>query len=185
MIEIEIKLKIDDKELLTRRLIDSGFRFDHKVRETDIYFNGNDHDFRVTDEALRIRRTEILGEDSRPLTMLTYKGPKLDKVSMTRREIEVKIDDFEGMKDILLELKYRPVMPVIKTREYYKNDRMTALLDDVQGLGCFLELEILRDSEAEREEALKLIEEELNKLGYSMADTTTTSYLSILEKKSL
>ena len=46
-----------------------------------------------------------------------------------------------------------------------------------------LELEILTDTEEKRTEALKQIEDVLEALGYSMKDTTRTSYLSMLMKK--
>lgn len=60
---------------------------------------------------------------------------------------------------------------------------MTACVDTVNGLGEYLELEKLVASDEERSEALEEIEGMLNKLGYSMQDTTRTSYLSLLMKK--
>lgn len=53
-------------------------------------------------------------------------------------------------------------------------------MDNVKGLGDYLELEILADEEAQREEALEKLERILNQLGYCMQDTTRTSYLSML-----
>lgn len=181
MIEVEIKLKISDKADVIHKLEAQGFRKTHKVTETDIYFNGNDRDFRRTDEALRIRRTEDSDDLGKTTNKLTYKGRRLDNISMTREETEISIDDFEGMNKILLSLGYRPVRPVVKTREYYEDDKMTALIDDVEGLGDYLELEIMAEDESFRSDALRLIELELKELGYSLSDTTTTSYLTMLE----
>lgn len=59
---------------------------------------------------------------------------------------------------------------------------MTACLDSVEGLGEYLELEILVEQEEDRQQALQQIEERLLSLGYSMQDTTRISYLSMLEK---
>ena len=46
-----------------------------------------------------------------------------------------------------------------------------------------LELEIIVETEAEREGVLQKIEEVLTGLGYSMKDTTRHSYLSMLTKE--
>ena len=59
---------------------------------------------------------------------------------------------------------------------------MTACLDSGEGLGEYLELEILVEQEEDRQQALQQIEERLLSLGYSMQDTTRISYLSMLEK---
>ena len=58
---------------------------------------------------------------------------------------------------------------------------MTACVDQVTGLGDFLELEIIVEDETRREAALREIEILLGKLGYTMQDTTRTSYLSMIE----
>ena len=52
----------------------------------------------------------------------------------------------------------------------------------MEGLGEYLELEILVEQEEDRQQALQQIEERLLSLGYSMQDTTRISYLSMLEK---
>lgn len=71
---------------------------------------------------------------------------------------------------------------MIKCRKYLVLDHMTACLDSVEGLGEYLELEILVEQEEDRQQALQQIEERLLSLGYSMQDTTRISYLSMLEK---
>ena len=50
----------------------------------------------------------------------------------------------------------------------------------IAGLGDYLELEIIVETEEEREGALQRIENVLVSLGYSMKDTTRHSYLSML-----
>lgn len=191
MIEVEVKLKIDDIESLQEKLLELGLKKSIKVREIDQYFNGVDRDFRKTDEALRIRKTigleggyivaDCEDEAHNFLYKLTYKGQKLDDVSMARKEIEIIIDDYEGMQQILLLLGYKPVPLVDKKRQYYfSEEKMTICVDEVDGLGYYMEVELMVDSENQREEALSQIEKLLFELGFSMTDTTTTSYLSML-----
>ena len=59
---------------------------------------------------------------------------------------------------------------------------MTACVDRVTGLGDFLELEIIVEDETEQAAALGEIEMLLEVLGYTMQDTTRTSYLSMTEE---
>ena len=117
-----------------------------------------------------------------PLNFLPY-VPKLDQVSMTRQELETEVGDGETVRKILEHIGFCPVSAVEKKRLYFNKNNMTACLDNVKGLGDYLELEILTDTEEKRTEALKQIEDVLEALGYSMEDTTRTSYLSMLMKK--
>ena len=181
-IEVEIKLKITDKDQLRVQLIQCGFTEGERVTEEDVYYTAAHHDFAALDEALRVRSVEnlITGENS---SMITYKGAKLDQRSMTRQELETEVGDARICREILCKIGFTPVPPVIKERQCFHNGKMTACVDTVDGLGEYLELEKLVASDEERDEALDEIEGMLNKLGYSMQDTTRTSYLSLLMKK--
>lgn len=59
-IEVEIKLKISDRDKLIEDLYDAGFRQGNLVSESDIYYTSRHHDFEKLDEALRIRSTRNL-----------------------------------------------------------------------------------------------------------------------------
>lgn len=180
MLEVEIKLPIKECSLTEAGLLEQGFGRGDLVKESDTYFNGKEHDIRARGEALRVRRTEnhTTGKSS---AVMTFKGPKSDSVSMTRKELETGIGDPDICEEIFLSVGLEPVRPVVKLRQYYHRGRMTACLDQVEGLGSFLELEILVDDEGEKEDALAEIEAVLGLLGYCMADTTRTSYLTMLQ----
>lgn len=180
-IEVEIKLKIRNKTQVMDSLKTIGFLKDRYVVEKDIYYTSEHHDFAALGEALRIRKVKDL-ESQRETSVITYKGAKLDLVSMTRQELETEVEDGDTVRKILEQIGFCPVSPVEKQRLYFRKDNMTACLDDVKNLGNYLELEILTDTE-KRTEALKQIEDVLESLGYSMKDTTRTSYLSMLIKK--
>lgn len=189
MIEVEVKLKIDSAESIEKKLIELGFKKGQTLQEIDYYYNGVDRDFRASGEALRLRLVESLDGSAvvadrpgEPLIQMTYKGPKLDNVSMSRVEHQVNIDNFETMLSILSSLGYKPVELVIKLRRELFSEEICACVDTVDGLGDYLELEIMADEESQRENALDKISVVLKQLGYSISDTTTTSYLSMLEK---
>lgn len=181
-IEVEIKLKIQGRQALTANLTDLGFRPGRLLRETDVYFRAAHHDFAKRDEALRVRETIDL-KTGEKTAQLNFKGPKLDEQSMTRQELETTVGDGETARAILEQIGFTPVIPVEKVRQYFHRGRLTACVDQVTGLGDFLELEILIESEEGRSAALTEIEEVLQQAGYSMADTTRISYLSQLCSK--
>ena len=60
---------------------------------------------------------------------------------------------------------------------------MTACVDQVEGLGSFLELEILVNTLEEKESALQSIEALLLDMGSSLRKTTRKSYLAMLLSK--
>ncbi len=184
MLEVEIKASlagIPAEDLLCRALA-AGFVPGEQVKETDMYFNGAQRDFRRTDEALRLRSVCSL-PDGPCESLLTYKGPKLDQVSSTRTEYETVVSQGETTEKILEALGYRAIFTVEKVRRTYRKDHVTLCLDDVAGLGQFLELETLAPAEEYREKALEEILGLLDRLGVPQDQLTRLSYLEMLIRK--
>ena len=192
MIEVELKLPIYKRSATEAALVREGFEAGDLVKEYDLYFTGSSRDFIKSDEALRIRSSENLTRRTSK-SFLTYKGRKLDCVSMTRKELETPIGDTETMKEILISLGYEDQYPVSKLRQYYHKTDVTACVDQVEGLGSFRELEILVPEKAgtgqqpgpeiqheAREKALARLETILDLLGFSLRETTSRSYLSMI-----
>lgn len=178
MIEVEVKLPVEDLRKIEEKLAVCGFVESARLRETDIYFKSEFHDFRALDEALRIRSIEDL-YTNKITSVITFKGAKLDKISMSRPELETMVGDFGISREILERIGFTPVTPVEKLRKIMKKDDVEACLDMVTGLGTFLELEIMADEES-KDEALKRIALILDGLGLSFEDTVRNSYLSML-----
>jgi len=115
------------------------------VSQRDTYYAHPQRDFGSTDEALRIRQV-----GSR--ACITYKGPKINSTTKTRRESEVSLaEGAEGadqLDEMLLALGFRHVGMVCKSRQTYhlqrEGQQVEVALDEVEGLGCFTELEISR-----------------------------------------
>ena len=78
MIEVEVKLPINNYEYVIEMLDNKCYAKRGRLREEDVYFNGPDRDYRKTDEALRLRKQDILeGDNVGSTTYITYKGKKL------------------------------------------------------------------------------------------------------------
>lgn len=178
-IEVELKVKISGKEEIIDKLENINFTKSSLVVETDTYFTSSHHDFISLDEALRIRN--VLNKSTNETkSVITYKGAKLDNISMSRKELETEIKDSKIVKEILENIGFKSVPPLVKERQYLKNNNITACVDTVKGLGDYLELEIIVGNNSEKEKSLEVLENLLLKLGYSMKDTINTSYLSML-----
>ena len=188
MIEVEIKLplrrqeKTEETGRIAEVLCSMGFRKAARFRQRDTYFDNAAREIRGGGKALRIRETEDLMKGV-VTAELNFKGPRMDQVSMTRQELETEVGQAETGRRILAALGFSPVLPeVVKERTEYRREEITAALDRVEGLGDFLELEILADEETENGKVLQKLEELLGELGYQMGDTVTRSYLSMLQQ---
>lgn len=168
MLEIEAKAAIENKEEIKQRILEAGGKYIRVETQSDIYFAHPSRDFMKTDEALRIR------EAGNEYT-LTYKGPKLDKLTKTREEIEIKLDDPVPMAGVLKMLGFMEVAPVVKTRSHYTLGDYQVALDEVEGLGHFIEIEKHADS-YKPEELVEL----LKSLGVEESKMERRSYLELL-----
>lgn len=179
MIEIEIKIAIDNKDAVIRKLVDIGFVKGTSIKESDDYYTSDYYDVKLRGEALRIRMSQSLSDNS-IVSTINFKGKRLDGVSMSRNELETELCDGEIGRKILEALGFYVAGNVTKIRDYYHKDKVTACVDSVEGLGDYLELEILADSEEKRESSLVLIYTVLDEIGLKRSDTVTTSYLSMI-----
>jgi adenylate cyclase, class 2 len=177
-LEVEQKFHVQQLAPLRAKLASLGTVFDPPIEQADTYFAHPARDFAATDEALRLRR---VGEQ----TWITYKGPKLDPVLKTRRELELPLpaggDAFERHGELLAALGFRPVATVHKRRE---PGRLTwhalaiqVALDTVAGAGQFIELEISADPSGQQA-AQAAISSLANYLG--LTENERRSYLELL-----
>ena len=134
MLEIEIKAPCKDLVKLEKDLVKLGARDFGTLVQADVYYAHPARDFGKTDEALRVRTEN-------DLTVITYKGPKLDQDSKTREELEVSVANVGTISSILERLGFRPVLKVAKRRKVYGIRGVSVCLDRVDGLGDYVEFE--------------------------------------------
>lgn len=153
--EVELKFPLPDRQDIERRLVSLAARFRPPVEQVDRYFAHPCRDFARTDEALRLRRE---GDT----VAITWKGPRVDTATKTRREIELPLTatpaapgdhgpaverTLAAWTELLESLAFRPVLSVTKRRRParvpWQGTEIDAAIDHVHGLGDFLELELL------------------------------------------
>ncbi len=163
MIEVEVKAGVENFEDVKKKLDQIGARKAKIEHQEDIYFNNIQlRDFEKTDEALRIRTTTVGRKTS---IILTYKGPKLDSVSKTRKEIEVEVEESKNTCLILENLGFRPVETIKKDRTTYLYREFTITLDTVYNVGKFVEIEKEAAEGEDFNEALQKIFDIYEKIG--------------------
>jgi adenylate cyclase class 2 len=169
MIEVEVKARAPDD--IEKRIAALGATLLVVENHHDLYFNSPQRDFRFSDEALRIRIKE---EGAR----LTYKGPKLDQTTKSRLERTVKIDDPKQMEQILSALGFVLSAQVRKKRAKYSYEGVVLALDEVEGLGSFVEVEA--EGEGHYEEQRRKVLFIMSKLG--LHESIRSSYIELLEE---
>lgn len=144
-IEVEAKFRLNGSlETWRNRLLALGAQSRVTVRQSDLYLAHPARDFKSTGEAFRIR---TVGD----WNALTYKGPLLDAVTKSRRELEIEFasgtDEAVRMRELLSALGFQPAGSVVKKRHplelAWRGRSITLALDDVDGLGLYFEIEIV------------------------------------------
>jgi len=159
-LEVELKAPCKGAEDKVKAL---GAEFVKSETQEDTYFTHPACDFRRTDEALRIRRTDGL--------VLTYKGPKAKSDLKSREEIEFPV--MEDAFTLLERLGFKKAFTIKKTRRTYSLDGLTVCCDLVDGLGEYVEVESKDPGDRGR------ILDVLDRLGVG-GKTTTKTYSELL-----
>jgi len=181
MWEVEVKFPVADLAALQARLAALGATIGESQAEVDLYFAHPARDFAQTDEALRIRRKGRAN-------FLTYKGPKVDATTKTRREVELPLlpdeESAAAWVGLLKLLDFTPVAEVCKSRRKarvpWQGRQVEASLDIVERLGTFAELELVVE-EHDLEPAKACIVSLAAALG--LVGSERRSYLELLLEK--
>lgn len=179
MFEVEQKHRVEDLDRLLERLAALGGRPGDPQEQVDTYYAHPARDFAQTDEALRVRRAGAA-------CFITYKGPKLDPTSKTRRELELPLagglDEAQRFAELFDLLGFRAVAVVAKQRRKttldWQGRQVEVVVDQVDRLGQFVELELQAD-QAGLEGARLSLAELSGKL--ELGPGERRSYLELLE----
>lgn len=176
--EVENKFPVSDLSEIAAKVEQLSAVLSEPVEQVDRYFAHPVRDFASTDEALRIRS---VGEKN----CVTYKGPKIDTTTKTRREIELPLaassQHADEFAELLCVLGFQPVAEVRKQRRkaklVWQDFPVEIALDSVHQVGTFVELEIEAD-EASLDRARQTLEDLAAHLGLSVSERR--SYLELL-----
>lgn len=178
MYEVEQKYHVTDPAAVQKRLLALGATWEDEIQQVDRYFAHPSRDFSQTDEALRIRQ---VGDEN----FVTYKGPKIDRTTKTRRELELSLaggPDFAAdFSQLLTLLGFSFVAAVQKMRRKaavtWDGAPVEVVLDRVERVGNYVELEVMAN-ETELDDAKKRLASLGSELELTIVERR--SYLELL-----
>lgn len=167
-LNVEIKARATDHRFIRRILEERKARRVGEDRQTDTYFN-------VPEGRLKLREGNIEN------TLIFYRradmaGPKKSEVLLYR------VDPDPNLKEVLAASLGVKVV-VAKRREIWFDGNVKIHLDDVDGLGLFLEIEAI-DSDGSRDEAELTMQcrQFMDLFGISQQDLIEISYSDLLDR---
>ena len=162
-LEVEVKARVNGK-LIREKLSKINLYPVKKEKQVDVYFHHPCRDFKLTDEAIRVRK-------SGGKFYLTYKGPKIDLDTKSREEIQLQVKG--DVFSLLEKLGFVAFEKIVKERELYQWEKLNICLDQVEKLGSFVEIE--GKSLDEKGKIFYI----LNKLGIPLNSLIRKSYLEL------
>ncbi|MFE5327192.1 class IV adenylate cyclase [Embleya sp. NPDC056575] len=175
MIEAELKAHVRDPEHVLDAL--EKLAVGRAEVYQDIYYD--DAQRTLTTEGRELRIRTVHGVET--VSMMTYKGARVDEESGSKPEHETRIDDARAAHALLRGLGYTPMIQFEKRcRNYdfhHAGRRLLATLVRVPELDeTFIEVESLVESDDQVAEALAVVREVLKGLGISHDALTTELY---------
>lgn len=136
--EIELRLKVENKEELIEKLLKLGAKFKGKKQQTDILYDSKYFSFGDLDQSLRLRNEE---EDGKKTALLAFKGtPTHTKDGhKARDEFETEVEA-EPIKKILASIGFWEADVIEKERENYGYKNLDIVIDTAE-FGTFVEFE--------------------------------------------
>ncbi len=138
MQEIEVKIIEVNKPALLAKLAELGAEKHFEGELYAIFWDTKDSYFREKKQALRLRKE---GEE----VVLTFKSPISLEAAKIMEELEVKVSNFEVMRNILMALGYQNVKSTRKIREEYILQGTKIVfdqyLDELGYIPLFIEIE--------------------------------------------
>ncbi len=167
--EVEIKVKVESFSQLIEKLSNFGCKFTDAIRQEDrIFINFPDNEFaefKAGVNFLRIRKSE--GK-----ILFTLKQSLVNELEGIEKEVEV--SDEREMEEILKLIGYHEAIQVTKMRIKAKYKDYEICLDEVEGLGSFIELEKITDEDSEKVQSEMM--GFLKNLGVKEADRVLNGY---------
>ena len=166
VIELEKGFVLNDNHLIKEEAIEKGFKLAHEVEETDTYFTDKDKEFVRTRTCLRIRRID---SNYMELTYKAKSSQDTERYGKKEVNIQIKPTDYEDLVSVLFRLRYIKYVEFTKYRKVYSkkdnNVEYNIMLDNIKGIGDFVEFEIITHedvSNSEREKKLADFIDEFN-----------------------
>lgn len=188
MKEIEILFSLNSQIEKTLSILHDKFSFMHEHKIIDTYYLIKsskelqpDNEYKLS-ASLRVRQKSNNG-------YLTYKKDYFDESKnwLYSDEYETSIGDFDIMHNILSKIGFEVLVVVNNTKKVFNNKTYEVVIETVEGLGNFLEIELLDSKHVNIESVGKIknsMREYLNSLGIEVGEEMNAGKPELLIKKS-
>ena len=176
IMEYEVKLLIDEPiGSIVEKLTNIGFKKVSTRLEYDYYIDlGSICSLPNEDVVLRIRKVV---ENNRVRGEITFKGPRLSSEVKLREELSVGVDNPDLAKEIFVRLGFN-ILKVIKKRLILSRGLEKVFIDDVEGLGSFIEYEVTNIRGIE--EFMRYLRKFISESKLKVREVITKSYLELM-----
>lgn len=175
--EIEVKAKINNIDEIISKLKSMGCSFSEPVVQNDFVFNQKGVDIKDHSHGSPVLRIRKQGDR----TIFTLKKNRANELDCLEKEIDV--SDGNILKDIIELLGFELTVNIRKTRRKSNYQDYEICLDEVDGLGSFIEVEKIssEDGKKVQDELFSFLKE----LGVKEGDRVLFGYdTQLLLKKS-
>lgn len=163
IIEIEDSYILNNDYDIDFYITKNGFKFVNIIYETDTYYVDKSGKFIDKRICLRTRKTN---DEKLELTYKPETSDETEKYGKREVNISLPVEDENDINFILNELGYNKYVKFTKKRttytKYYDGAEHNIMIDEINGIGKFIELEIITDEEHQAyytEKLDKLVEE--------------------------
>ena len=184
MREVEVKAHIRGEDALLKQLARLGGVLSEPITQEDTVYvkeTGSINTFLSNDHFLRIRKTP-----ERVIFTLKYHPGRTgngDSLSMPI-EHEVDVSNENELKEMLQLLGFVQALTITKTRRTAHVGEYEICIDEVEGLGSFIEVEKLLENEEDTEETIRDMKIFLESLGIAQEDIGVKRYdVQLLEQE--
>ncbi len=180
MKEIEVKAKITNIESLSEKLANLGCQFGVSLTQEDVIFLPIGIEFSEIVKGTPVVRVR----NSSDIITLTLKKRVISENELIKLEKEVIVSDKQKAIEIIEHMGFHEVVRVEKKRTECKYKEMTICIDNIIGLGDYIEIEKLSENEKD-EEIQDYLFSFLQSLGINSEDRVTKGYDTLIYENSI
>lgn len=159
IIELEASYKVKDFDNIIKKIKENKYQFNYHIIEQDTYYSDKELEFVKNRICLRTRKTN---NDKLELTFKPKSDENTERYGKKEVNISLKVEDLEDIKFILNSLGYKEYISFEKERIVYSSNEYgfehNIMLDKIDGVGNFIELEIISHNNKEKEIVHKELE---------------------------
>jgi adenylate cyclase class 2 len=173
MREVEVKFRVSDREALHVALKERRIKLGEPIYQDDQAYAPNGWQFgdnKLGVSFLRLRT--VNGKHA-----FTLKRPTINALSCL--EYETEVADREQMHQAIVQMGFSPTVRVAKSRQTTEFDGISLCVDDLEGVGTFLELERMVPEGVSESTVQDELAEFVASLG-TTAERTAESYDSLV-----